>query len=188
MQTHSLQGITLQTYHVVPFDKEILKTIDFDVFTPPRLHYLVNALVHGTKLPSEWVMIRSEKRNIEKSGADKADKAVGRAPRIPQQPRRRAKLFMLPNKYGQLRPRRNRHQRRGPRRIMGNRQLIGMVPMQNPLQQPINMPVLPNLVPPSFQPIPVYNQAPNSQLPSENQPIITNQQLPPGFCLNQLVD
>lgn len=52
METFTLQGIKLSNYTVVPFEKDILKTVDLEVFTPKRVHYLVNALVNNTKLPS----------------------------------------------------------------------------------------------------------------------------------------
>lgn len=80
------------------------------MFPPKKLHYLVHAFLNNTKLPSEHSMIRSEKRNDLKSGAEKADAVVDRErPERPQQNRtvRRIRpkiVFRLPNKFG-LRPR-----------------------------------------------------------------------------------
>ena len=93
--------------------KQKLINVDFQIYTPPRQHFVLHALQHQYKLPSQASILRSQIRNNRKSGADKADQAVGRGdprgqrgPR-PQRPARRAPVRRVPGARGGARVGRN---------------------------------------------------------------------------------
>jgi hypothetical protein len=67
-------------------------------------------------------MIRSEMRNLEKSGANVADQVTGRAPRVPFMVKRRGRGFIVPQRFAPKRDPYNRsgRNRRGRGRMVRN--------------------------------------------------------------------
>jgi len=103
-------------------------------------------------------MLRSERKNFQKSGAEKADQVVGRLPRVSYRPRR---FFQVPDRYGR---------KRIPKQNRGNRVERGRQPL------PFQIGQLPsNIGPTGFNPT-ALNLGPY-QFPIFSPP---NMQLPPG--------
>ena len=82
----------------VPRKLEIskLEKIDLDLYPPNHTHYLAYALQFGLKPPSIKSMKRSEFKNAQKAGIDKANKVTGRT----LMGLHRRAPFYIPDKYG----------------------------------------------------------------------------------------
>ena len=66
-----MEGISFDKSTLNPIYKEMLRSIDLEIYTAENLHYLVNALVSNSKIPSELAMNRSEGRNLKKIAIQK---------------------------------------------------------------------------------------------------------------------
>lgn len=87
--------------------------MDYNLYTPFRAHFLIYAVQHQQRLPSEASMMRCERRNQRKCVkgddsaivCDRADRSVRVLGRVRRQRQRvivnrRRRFFIVPSKYG----------------------------------------------------------------------------------------
>ena len=91
-------GLDLRDQGVVELAKQAFTSVDFDLYPPQREHFLIHAVQFQHRLPSESSMRRCEIRNERKSGVEEANKKVGRATRVINNPRRARRAFEVPEK------------------------------------------------------------------------------------------
>lgn len=125
----------------------MLKNIDLNLYPKEKTHYLAYALQFGLKPPSKATMMRSERRNMIKSGTKKAAEATGRLTNVdPTLIRIKKKGFTVPDRFGEKIIAKNLRggRRRGGMRNRGKGHQ--KVAVKNPV-------VLPGRVIPSRKPI-----------------------------------
>lgn len=55
----NIHGIDISELGVVKLDKQAFDSVDYELFTPPREHFLIHAIQFQQKIPSERSMLRS---------------------------------------------------------------------------------------------------------------------------------
>lgn len=91
-------GLDLTDQGVVELTKQAFASVDFELYPPQREHFLIHAMQFQHKLPKESSMRRCEIRNERKSGAEEANKRVGRPTRVIYNARKVKRLFKVPEK------------------------------------------------------------------------------------------